>query len=209
MAAGVNEAAAVARAIAALRAGAAVLLPTDTVYGLCADAGSETAARAAYALKGRSGAQPTALLAAGVEQLLECLPELPGDAARVCRALLPGPFTLVLPNPAHRYRWLTGSRPETIGVRVAALPPSAQAVLDAVGCVLATSANDPGDAAPATLDAIPVRLRAACGAELDVGPLPGTASTVVDVSGDEPVVLRAGLVPAGEALARVAAALVS
>lgn len=191
------------RVIEAIRAGAPVLLPTDTVYGLCAAPAEEAAARA-YEAKGRATSQPTALLAAGVETLLELIPELD---ERIVRALLPGPYTLVLPNPAQRYPWLTGARPETLGVRVAVLPPAAQRVLDEVGSVLATSANAPGDPAPARLDQIPGEIRAACGAELDVGELPGIASTVLDLTATEPAVIREGAVPAREALARVRAAL--
>src|SRR5690348_2992858 len=95
-------------AIEQLRAGRPVLLPTDTVYGLCALATSEQAALELYRLKGRDTGQPTALVAADVPALLGLLPELPAEAADVVQALLPGPFTLVLPNPARRFRWLSG-----------------------------------------------------------------------------------------------------
>jgi len=93
------------RLIAELYAGRPVLLPTDTVYGLVARP-AERPVDALYELKGRRPEQPTALLAATVEQLLETIPEL--DEA-VLRALLPGPHTLVLPNPAHRCPWLAGA----------------------------------------------------------------------------------------------------
>jgi L-threonylcarbamoyladenylate synthase len=186
-------------AVEALRAGRAVLLPTDTVYGLCA-AADEAPVRVLYELKGRGEEQPTALLAASVEALLERVPELD---ERILLSLLPGAYTLVLPNPARRFPWLTGARPRTIGVRVPELSPTARRVLDAVGVVAATSANEPGEAAPATLDEVPERIRRACGAELDAGRLPGTPSTVIDFSGDVPIVLREGAAPAAEAIARV------
>jgi L-threonylcarbamoyladenylate synthase len=195
---------AVERAVDAIRRGAPVLLPTDTVYGLCASAADEAAAARAYGLKRREGALPTALLAANVDRLLELLPELRGPSARLVRALLPGPYTLVLPNPARRYPWLTGTNPDAIGVRVAVLPEPAQRVLDRVGCVLATSANAPGGASPATLDDVPDWIRAGCEAELDVGRLPGVASTVLDLTGPEPVVLREGAAPSADAIERIA-----
>jgi L-threonylcarbamoyladenylate synthase len=72
--------------------------------------------------------------------------------------------------------------------------------------VVATSANEPGGASPTTLDEVPARIRAACGAEVDAGPLPGTPSTVLDLTAAEPFVLREGAVPAAEALARVRSA---
>ena len=116
------EAAEVAAAVAAIRAGQPVLLPADGVYGLCASAFREAPVRRLYELKGRDDAQPTAMIASSVDMLLECVPELRGRSEAIVRALLPGPYTLVLPNPAHRYPWLNGERLETIGVRVAELP---------------------------------------------------------------------------------------
>jgi len=195
------------RMIEALRAGEPVLLPTDTVYGLAAEATRPEHARRVYELKGRGEAQPSALVAADVERLLDCLPELRGGLEAVVRALLPGPYTLVLPNPAGRFRWLTGGRVDAIGVRVPALPEPARRVVEAVTCVVATSANEPGGPNPASLDEVPARIRAACGAELDVGPLPGTPSTVLDLTGGEPRILREGAVPTAEALALARVAL--
>ncbi len=193
--------------IAALSAGRPVLLPTDTVYGLCASPYSEAAARRVYRLKGRSDEQPTALLAADLDFLLECVPELRGRAGTMARALLPGPYTLVLPNPARRYRWLTGRTPEAIGVRVPVLTGEARAVLGRVGCVLATSANLPGGPDPRRLEDVPDELRSGCAAELDGGELPGTPSTVLDLTGPEPRVVREGAAPAAAALERLRAGL--
>ena len=197
----------VERAVEAIREGLPVLLPTDTVYGLVTSASCDDYASRLYRLKGREETQPTALLAASVEVLFECVPELRGRAGLIARALLPGPYTLILPNPARRYRWLTGTRTDAIGVRVATLPEPAARVLAAVGCVLATSANDPGGPSPATLDEVPARIREGCAAELDAGPLPGTASTVIDFTGPDPRVIRDGVAPAAEALERVRRAL--
>jgi L-threonylcarbamoyladenylate synthase len=193
-------------AVAALRAGRSALLPTDTVYGLCCSPFAAEPVAAMYRLKGRDEVQPTAIVAATVDGLLACVPELAGRSEAVCRALLPGPFTLVLPNPAARFPWLTGGRPGPIGVRVPRLPEVAVRVVDAVGAVAATSANDPGGPDPALLDDVPARIRAAC-AELDAGRLPGTASTVLDLTGDDPKVLREGAVSAAEAIRRTLDAL--
>jgi L-threonylcarbamoyladenylate synthase len=183
----------------AIRAGRPVVLPTDTVYGLCADPEREEAAREVARLKGREEHQPLALLARDVERLLERVPELD---RRVLAALLPGPYTLILPNPARRYPWLTGES-ETIGVRVPELPRAAAQVLDAVGAVLATSANAHGGPDPRRLEDVPEAIRSACGALVDAGELPGTPSTVLDLTGPEPMVVREGAVPAAEALATV------
>jgi L-threonylcarbamoyladenylate synthase len=195
---------AVDEAVAALEQGRPVVLPFDTVYGLVALAEREEAVRALYELKGRVPTQPTALVAATVRQLLVAVPELEGEAA--VTALLPGPYTLILRNPAHRFLWLTGGNPATLGVRVPDLPPETALVVERAGVVVATSANDPGDPDPTTLDEVPARIRAGAGAELDGGRVPGTPSTVVDLSGERPVVLREGAVPAAEVLSRAEAA---
>jgi L-threonylcarbamoyladenylate synthase len=196
----------VGAAAEAVRAGRPVIVPTDTVYGLCSTPYREDAALRIARLKGRDAATPLALVAADVDLLLECVPELRGRAAVAVRALLPGALTLVLPNPARRFRWLSGARPETIGVRVPALEGPGRGLLDRVGALVATSANEHGGADPARLADVPEQLRRACAAELDGGSLPGRPSTVIDLTGPEPTVLREGAVPADEALARIAAA---
>jgi tRNA A37 threonylcarbamoyladenosine synthetase subunit TsaC/SUA5/YrdC len=113
---------------------------------------------------------------------------------------------LILPNPAGRFHWLTGDRPETIGVRIPELEDEARAVLDEVRAVAATSANLPGGDDPRRLENIPRELRQGCAAELDGGDLPGLPSTVVDLTGPEPVVVREGAVPSAEALEQVSSA---
>jgi tRNA threonylcarbamoyl adenosine modification protein (Sua5/YciO/YrdC/YwlC family) len=194
-------------AVAAIRAGLAVILPTDTVYGLCADGYREAPALRLFKLKGRPESMPVALLAAEVDVILDAVPELRGRAGVLARALLPGPYTLVLPNPSRRFRWLCGATPERIGVRVPELPPGVRAVLDRVGALAATSANLHGGPEPSRLEDVPLELREKAGAIVDAGPLPGTPSTVLDLTGPEPVVLREGAVPAAEALARARTAL--
>jgi L-threonylcarbamoyladenylate synthase len=197
----------VAEAVDAIRRGQPVILPTDTVYGLCADAYRSEPAEGVYRLKGRPRTKPSALLAADVDTLLECIPELRGRSASIVRALLPGPLTLILPNPARRFRWVTGERYEAIGVRVPAVEGSAGEVLAHVGCVIATSANLPGGPDPRRLDDVPEAIRAGVAAAIDGGELPGAPSTVLDFTGEKPTVVREGAVPAASALERAAAAL--
>ena len=202
-----SEDAQVQAAIDALRAGEPVILPTDTVYGLVAAAEGAGPTERLYALKGRGAGQPSALMTADLETLLACIPELRGRDEAVARALLPGPYTLVLSNPAGRYRWLTGPSPAAIGVRVPDLAPVAARVLRSVGAVASTSANAPGGPDPRSVDEIPAALRAGAGAVVDGGVLPGAPSTVLDFTAAEPRVLREGAASSAEALARVREAL--
>jgi L-threonylcarbamoyladenylate synthase len=194
----------VADAVAAIRAGGVVVIPTDTVYGLACTPDRPEPVRVLAELKRRPPEQPIALVAATVDRLLECVPELRGQAADVARRLLPGPYTLVLPNPNARYPWLTGNRPDAIGVRVPAASGVGASVLERVGAIAATSANRHGEPDPRRLEDVPADMLAVVAAAVDAGDLPGTPSTVLDLTGEEPRVLREGAVPAREALARVA-----
>ena len=179
---------------AAVDAGKLVVIPTDTVYGLACRPDREDTVGALSALKQRSPEQPIALVASGAEPLRELIPELPTDL------LVRGAFTLVVPNPAHRLPWLGGG--ETIGVRIPEVAGLAAELLARAGVVAATSANLHGGADPRRVGDIPAEIFDGVAATLDVGALPGTPSTVVDLTGAEPRVLREGAVPAAEALAR-------
>ena len=194
----------VEEAVAAVRSGELVVIPTDTVYGLACTPYREAPVLELSGLKGRTPEQPVALVAASVDWLLECMPELRGRSAVLARALLPGAFTLVLPNPAWRFPWLAGARPEAIGVRVPDVEGIARDVLEGFGAVAATSANLHGGPDPRRLGDVPAEILAAVAATVDGGELAGMPSTVLDLTGTEPRVLREGAVSAADALARVA-----
>jgi len=193
-------------AVEALRDGKPIVMPFDTVYGLAADPHREEPTRRLYELKGRDQTAPSALVARDLDYLLECLPELQGRAAALARLLLPGLVTLVLPNPARRFRWLTGTNPEAIGVRVPDFDGPGAEVLAGVGALVATSANHPGGPDPKRLDEVPEDIRRGAAALVDGGELPGSPSTVIDLTGEKPRILREGAFPAEEALRRLDAA---
>jgi L-threonylcarbamoyladenylate synthase len=190
-------------ALAAIRAGKPVIIPTDTVYGLAVDGYREAPAVRLFKLKGRPEGMPCALLAADLDAILDAVPELRGRAAVMARTLLPGPYTLVLANPARRFRWLCGATPTAIGIRVPVLGEAGRHVVERVGVVAATSANLHGGPDPRTLAEVPAELLDAVGAAVDGGTLPGTPSTVLDLTGPEPDVLRKGAGPVDEALRRL------
>jgi len=186
--------------VSAVERGELVVTPTDTVYGLACRPDHEDAVRALSTLKRRSTEQPIALVAASAEMLAELIPELPAHL------LLRGAFTLVVPNPAQRLPWLAGGRADTIGVRIPDVEGLAADFLARVGVVAATSANLHGGPDPRRLEDVPEEILDGVAAVLDGGELPGTPSTVLDLTGPEPRVLREGAVPAAEALTRIAEA---
>ena len=187
--------------LSALLAGDPVVLPTDTVYGLCS-LPTQEAVRRLRVLKGTPATQPISLLCTALGDLLDRLPWLRGRPELV---LLPGPFTLIFPNPERAFPWLAGSHPESIGIRVPLLPGMALAVVQEVGAVAATSANLHEGTDPRRFEDVPEEIRRQSPG-LDGGELPGTPSTVIDFSGAEPRVLREGAAPAAEAIGRVRAA---
>jgi L-threonylcarbamoyladenylate synthase len=105
--------------------------------------------------------------------------------------ILPGAYTLILPNPARRFPWLSLGNEGTIGIRVPDLPEPTRELLDRFGPVAGTSANRHGGPDPRTLADVPAEMRAAALC-LDGGPTLGISSTVVDLTGAEPRVLREG-----------------
>jgi L-threonylcarbamoyladenylate synthase len=186
----------VEQAVEAIGEGRPVVLPTDTVYGLCS---SPLAPESLSRLKGRGPEQPVALLASDVDIVLELVPELP---EAVLRSLLPGSLTLILPNPRRRFPLLAGKRPDTIGVRVPVLHGAAQRIVTRTGAVAATSANLHGGLDPRRIADVPEEIRAGA-VVIDGGELPGVPSTVVDLTGPKPKILREGAVPAADVLERL------
>ncbi|MEA2248491.1 MAG: L-threonylcarbamoyladenylate synthase [Solirubrobacteraceae bacterium] len=191
--------------VRALHEGHTVAIPTDTVYGVACAAHLPDACERLLRAKGRPPAQPTAIVGGTVESALDVvLPELPAAARERARRLLPGPVTLILPNPGRRYAWLCGDEPERIGLRVPELHPQLAAAIDRVGALLLTSANRAGEPPARAFEDLEA-VAAIAHVALDGGTCPGGApSTVVDVCGDDPVIVREGPVSLDELRARLA-----
>ncbi|HEY0389953.1 MAG TPA: Sua5/YciO/YrdC/YwlC family protein [Gaiellales bacterium] len=179
-------------AVRLLLDGELALLPTDTVYGIAAAAGCAAACERLYALKSRPASQATAIMLGSVDGLTAALPELGGRALAACRRLLPGAVTVIVENPAHRFAHACGARTDRIGVRVPRLAPAVAGLADDAGGLVITSANLRGGPDPARLADVPGALRRAAAFAVDGGALPGLPSSVIDVTGERPVVLREG-----------------
>jgi L-threonylcarbamoyladenylate synthase len=182
--------------------GGVALFPADTVYGLATDPESREGVDRLYWIKGRRPDRPAAVMFFQLELALAALPEL-GDRTRAAlERLLPGGVTLVLPNPRRRYPLACGPAPERIGVRVPALTGPLERLAGARWPVLQSSANPSGGADPRRLEDVHESIRAGVDMQLDGGELPGTPSTVIDLStyeeGGDHVILREGAVPAAD-----------
>jgi len=183
----------VARAAGVLRAGGLVAFPTETVYGLGADASNASALRRLYSVKRRPADHPVIVHVGTAAQLDDLAADVPELARILARACWPGPLTLVVRRrPGAVADEATGGR-DTVGVRVPD-HPLARALLDAFGGpVAAPSANRFGKVSPTTARHVRDDLDGDVDVILDGGPCDvGVESTIVDVTGDAPVVLRVG-----------------
>ena len=169
----------------AIARGGVVVLPTDTVYGLAADADRPEAIQRIFALKRRPVDKSLQLLVPG-EEWLERLGTPSGDARLLARRYWPGPLTIVIQSESG-----------TVGLRVPANELTLE-LLRKTGPLAATSANRSGAETPSNIESI----RELFGDEVDVyvdgGRIEGRASTVVDATGSEVGIVREGVVPASE-----------
>jgi L-threonylcarbamoyladenylate synthase len=182
----------IAAAVAILRAGGLVAFPTETVYGLGADARKSEAIRRLFAVKGRPASHPVIVHLADADTMPEWASQVPQAAVRLADAFWPGPLTLVLPRAAHVLDLVTGGQ-ETVALRVPN-HPVAHALLAAFGDgIVAPSANRFGRLSPTHAGHVRAELGEAVDLILDGGPTDvGVESTIVDLSGDYPVLLRPG-----------------
>jgi L-threonylcarbamoyladenylate synthase len=185
-------------AAALLAQGRLVGLPTETVYGLAADARNPDAVRAIFALKQRPADHPLIVHIGSVEELHDWAAEVPPAALALARAFWPGPLTLVLPARADVPREVTGGL-DTVALRMPA-HPLALALLRRLGRGLAApSANRHLHVSPTTAEHVRAEFGDALPLVLDGGPCTvGIESTIVDVSTDTPRILRPGRISAAE-----------
>jgi L-threonylcarbamoyladenylate synthase len=182
----------VRRAAEILRAGGLVAFPTETVYGLGADASSEKAVARLYAVKGRPADHPVIIHLDSLERALAWAREVPREAEILAEKFWPGPLTLILQRSEKAKDFVTGGQP-TVGVRVPS-HPVAQELLKAFGSgIAAPSANRFGRVSPTTAAHVREDLGKDVDLVLEGGPSEvGIESTIVDLSGGEAVLLRPG-----------------
>ena len=184
----------IARAVAILRGGGLVAFPTETVYGLGADAANPDAVRRIFVAKGRPADHPVIVHVADAGQLGAWAREIPDDARRLAAAFWPGPLTLILKRAPAVSDLVTGGQ-DTVGVRIPS-HPVAQSLLRAFGGgIAAPSANRFGRISPTTAEDVRAELGERVDLVLDGGASEvGIESAIVDVSGDAPTLLRPGMI---------------
>jgi tRNA threonylcarbamoyl adenosine modification protein (Sua5/YciO/YrdC/YwlC family) len=192
--------AAIARAAEVLRAAQLVVVPTDTVYGVAADAFDRNATGRIFAAKDRARSHPLPVFVRSQKQL-PALTSLTGDVLdRLVTAYWPGPLTIVVPAQS-QLRWDLGRNDGTVAVRMP-LDPVTLELVRAVGPLAVTSANRSGRPPGATAEDARAQLGEAVDIYLDDGPRDGgLPSTIVDVTRRQPAILREGALPAAEVVA--------
>ncbi|QID18591.1 threonylcarbamoyl-AMP synthase [Nitrogeniibacter mangrovi] len=193
----------IARAVAALRAGQLVAIPTETVYGLAADARNPEAVRRIFAAKGRPADHPLIVHLASGERLEEWAREIPPVARRLAAAFWPGPLTLILKRQSAVPDVVTGGQ-DTIGLRVPSHPLAHALLVAFDGGLAAPSANRFGRISPTTAAHVRDELGDQVALVLDGGACEvGIESTIVDLSRGAPVLMRPGRIGRDE-IARAA-----
>jgi L-threonylcarbamoyladenylate synthase len=187
------------RAVSAIGAGGLVALPTETVYGLAADATDVEAVRRIFAVKGRPGDHPLIVHLAAADQLPHWASRVPPAARLLADAAWPGPLTVIVPRAAHVLDEVTGGL-DTVGLRVPAHPMAIE-LLERVGTGLAApSANRFGSVSPTSATHVLHDLGPSLDPDRDVildggACRVGVESTIVDCAVDPPQILRAGGIP--------------
>ena len=186
-----HSAVGVVQAVAALQRGELVVLPTDTVYGVAADAFSPAAVERLLAAKGRGRDMPVPVLVGDVRGLHGLAADVTEQMQAVVDAHWPGPLTIIVPAAAS-LAWDLGETRGTVAVRMPQHPVALD-VLSSTGPLDVSSANRTGHPPPATADEAERQLGAAVAVYLEAGSSgEAVASTIVDLTGERPVVRRAG-----------------
>jgi L-threonylcarbamoyladenylate synthase len=188
----------VRRAAQILRAGGLVAFPTETVYGLGADAASAQAVKKLYAVKRRPTDHPVIVHFENAQKAFTWAREVPEAAKKLAARYWPGPLTLILKRSPMAKNFVTGGQ-DSVGLRVPSHPIARELLEAFKGAIAAPSANRFGLVSPTTAAHVREDLGKGVDVVLEGGPSEvGIESTIVDLSGDVPVLLRPGHISKGE-----------
>jgi len=193
------DATVISSASAALKAGHLIAMPTETVYGLGADATNLEAVKRIYEVKGRPSDHPLIVHIASLDQIDQWAIDIPEFAIKLARDFWPGPMTLVLKRSQRAKDFITGGQ-ETVAIRVPAHPIALALLKEFGGGIAAPSANRFGSVSPTMAEAVEEELGEYLSVDdliLDGGQcLVGVESTIIDCTKETPFILRPGAVSA-------------
>ncbi len=189
-------------AVSKLKAGLLVAFPTETVYGLGADASSAAALERLYAVKGRPTSHPVIVHIATVEQLTDWAKEIPPQAYQLAERFWPGPMTLILPKADHVLSQVTGGQ-DSVGIRIPSHPVALKLLKAFAGGLAAPSANRFGRLSPTSAQAVEAEFADSPDSSdevamvLDGGPCDvGIESTIISLLSSQAKILRPGMIDA-------------
>jgi L-threonylcarbamoyladenylate synthase len=186
------------QAVHLLQSGELVAFPTETVYGLGADASNPAAVAKLYAAKGRPENHPVIVHLAELSQLSFWVSQIPDDALRLAEKFWPGPLTLILPKAPHVLDAITGGQ-KSVGIRVPSHPLALDLLKAFGGGVVAPSANKFGRLSPTRAEDVRKEFQDQVAMVLDGGACAvGIESTIVDLTGSQPMILRPGMIEQAE-----------
>ena len=186
-------------AVSKLKAGLLVAFPTETVYGLGADASSAAALERLYAVKGRPTSHPVIVHIASVEQLTDWAKDIPAQAYQLAERFWPGPMTLILPKADHVLSQVTGGQ-DSVGIRIPSHPVALKLLKAFAGGLAAPSANRFGRLSPTSAQAVEAEFSDSpdqVAMVLDGGPCDvGIESTIISLLNSQAKILRPGMIDA-------------
>lgn len=188
----------VEKAIAALKAGELAVLPTETVYGIFADAANEAAVQKLYAVKGRPVEKALNMNVADYDTILKYSVHQPAYLEKLVQTFLPGPLTIILEASPEVPEWIHVGK-TTVGFRMPSIPAT-QEVIKALGVLVGPSANLTGSPSPRFYDDLTSAILDKAAVALQDDSVYGLDTTILDLSGEMPKILRQGAITAQELL---------
>lgn len=188
----------VEKAIAALKAGELAVLPTETVYGIFADATNEAAVQKLYAVKGRPVEKALNMNVADYDTILKYSVHQPAYLEKLVQTFLPGPLTIILEASPEVPEWIHVGK-TTVGFRMPSIPAT-QEVIKALGVLVGPSANLTGSPSPRFYDDLTSAILDKAAVALQDDSVYGLDTTILDLSGEMPEILRQGAITAQELL---------
>lgn len=188
----------VEKAIAALKAGELAVIPTETVYGIFADATNEAAVQKLYAVKGRPVEKALNMNVADYDTILKFSVHQPAYLEKLVKTFLPGPLTIILEASPEVPEWIHVGK-TTVGFRMPSIPAT-QEVIKALGVLVGPSANLTGSPSPRFYEDLTSAILDKAAVALQDDSIYGLDTTILDLSGEKPKILRQGAITAQELL---------